>query len=227
MPLSISIIIPTLNEELALPETLARLQALRGWPVEVIIADGGSTDRTLEIAAAFGAKVVTGARGRGPQQHAGAVAASGDVLWFLHADTHPPPEALTAIQTAFEKPGVIGGHFLLRFTGSSFGARFVTGYQKMLRQLRLIYGDTAIFLRRPAYFDAGGFAAVPLFDDLELTRRVRRFGRFIAVPVPVTTSSRRFEGRLGRTLAQWVLLQGLYEIGVPPRRLAILYRHLR
>lgn len=227
MPPSISIIIPTLNEELVLPETLARLQALQGWPVEVIVADAGSTDRTAEIARRFGAKVIIGARGRGPQQHAGAMAASGDILWFLHADTHPPQGALTAIQTALANPKVIGGHFRLRFTGNSFGARFVTGYQFLLRRFKLIYGDTAIFLRRSTYVEAGGFAAMPLFDDLELTRRVRRYGGFIAVPASVTTSSRRFEGKLARTFAQWILLQGLYELGVPPKRLATLYRHLR
>ena len=131
------------------------------------------------------------------------------------------------IEAALEDPEVIGGHFRIRFSGSSFAARFVTGYQFLLRHLRLVYGDTAIFLRRSAYFRAGGFAALPLFDDLELTRRVRRYGRFVAVPAWVTTSSRRFEGKLGRTLAQWTLLQALYEVGVSPKRLATLYRHLR
>lgn len=227
MCVSVSIVIPTLNEELALPETLACLKALRGWPVEVIVADAGSTDGTVALATEFGATLVTGTQGRGPQQHAGAMAAKGDVLWFLHADTQPPPEALEAIQAALRHGEVIGGHFHLRFTGNSFGARFVTGYQSLLRRLGLIYGDTAIFLRREAYLEAGGFAAVPLFDDLELTRRVRRLGRFVAVAAAVTTSSRRFEGKLGRTLAQWVLLQTMYELGVPPRRLALLYRHLR
>lgn len=227
MPSSISVIIPTLNEEAALPHTLARLRGLQGFPHEIIIADGGSTDRTVEIATHFGATVVTAPRGRGPQQHRGALAASGDVLWFLHADTLPPSDALVVMEAALTDPQVIGGHFRLRFTGSSFAARFVTGYQFLLRRLRLIYGDTAIFLRSAAYLRSGGFAALPLFDDLELTRRVRRYGRFTTVPAAVTTSSRRFEGKLARTLLQWTLLQTLYELGVSPKRLATLYRHLR
>lgn len=227
MGLTVSIIIPTLNEERALPATLACLQSLEGWPVEVIVSDAGSTDRTLDIAHQFGAKVITGAKGRGPQQHLGARNASGDVLWFLHADTYLPRNALVAVRAAVASPEVIGGYFHLRFTGASFGARFVTGYQSLLRRLKLIYGDTAFFLRRSTYQQSGGFAAIPLFDDLELTRRVRRLGRFISVPVSVTTSSRRFEGRLGRTLLQWLLLQALYDLGVSPKRLAALYRHLR
>ncbi len=227
MESTVSIIIPTLNEEQALPATLACLKVLKGWPLEVIVSDAGSTDRTLEIAHQFGAKVLTGARGRGPQQHLGAMEASGEVLWFLHADTHLPPNALEALRATLASSEVIGGHFHLRFTGTSFGARFVTGYQFLLRKLKFTYGDTAIFLRRSAYRQSGGFAAIPLFDDLELTRKVRRLGRFISVPVVVTTSSRRFEGRLGRTLFQWLLLQALYDVGVSSKRLARLYRHLR
>ncbi len=225
--LPVSVIIPALNEAQALPETLARLRALAPGPAEILVADGGSTDRTAEIAESFGAKLVRGVRGRGPQQHAGALAASGAVLWFLHADTHPEPGALAAIDQALRDPVVIGGHFRLRFTGTSFAARFVTSYQPILRRLKLVYGDSAIFVRRETYERAGGFSAIPLFDDLDLTRRLRKLGRFVTVPSEVITSSRRFEGRLARTFSQWMLLQALYDAGVAPERLARLYRHLR
>ncbi len=225
--MSVSIIIPALNEAEALPETLGRLHALENSPVEIVVADGGSTDGTAELAEGLGARVVRGARGRGPQQHAGALASTGGALWFLHADTHPAPSALEAIEEALRDPEVVGGHFRLRFTGSSFAARFVTGYQPILRRFKLIYGDSAIFVRREAYERAGGFSAAPLFDDLEFTRRLRKQGRFVTVPAEVVTSSRRFEGRLARTFSQWMLLQTLYSAGVAPEKLARLYRHLR
>lgn len=223
----ISIIIPALNEEHALPATLHALQQLGGSAAEVLVVDGGSTDRTVQIAESLGASVLLGIWGRGPQQHAGALATRGDVLWFLHADTLPQPGALASIAAALQDPAVIGGHFRLHFSGNSFAAKFVGGYQPVLRKLGLIYGDSAVFARRSAYLASGGFAAVPLFDDLDFTRRLRRQGRFVTLPDRVVTSSRRFEGRLFRTLLQWALLQLLYDLRVSPKRLAALYRHLR
>ncbi len=226
-PATISIIIPTLNEERAMPELLERLHRMEDGPAEIVVADGGSTDSTVALARRLGARVVEGSRGRGAQQAAGAHAAAGEVLWFLHADTLPAPDALRAIRHAVERPEVVAGHFRLRFTGRSFAARFVQGYQPLLRATGLIYGDSAIFVRRRVLEAIGGYPAVPLFDDLELVKRVRRKGRFVTVPAEVVTSSRRFEGRLGRTLTQWMLLQVGYSVGVGPDRLARWYRHLR
>jgi rSAM/selenodomain-associated transferase 2 len=224
---TVSIIIPALNEERALPQTLRCLRLLSDGPVEIIVADGGSTDGTVQVAESFGAKIVRGAVGRGAQQRAGALAATGEILWFLHADTYPTPNALGYMREALKEPAVVAGHFRLRFSGGSFAAKFVTGYQPLLRQLKLIYGDSAIFVRRDAYFAVGGFAALPLFEDLDLVRRLRMQGEFRTVAAEVVTSSRRFEGRLGRTLLQWLVLQALYSAGTSPEKLASVYRHLR
>jgi rSAM/selenodomain-associated transferase 2 len=222
-----SIIIPCLNEESAIAETLKRLCCIRGEK-EIIVADGGSTDRTVEIATSFGAMVVTGARGRGSQQRLAAEHANGDVLWFLHADTLPDADALELIEIAFSDPEVAAGNFRLRFTGKSFGARFTTAYQPLLRLAGLIYGDSAIFIRKAAYLAAGGFRELPLFEDLDLVKRIKRFGRFVTVTGSVTTSSRRFEGRsYPRTFLLWTCLQLAYSLGVSPSHLAEFYRDYR
>ena len=175
----ISIIIPCLNEELAIEETLARIDVLRG-DRETIVSDGGSIDRTVEIAKKFGAVTVNGARGRGAQQRLAAEHAKGDVLWFLHADTLPGAEAIELIQTATEDPYIVGGNFRVRFSGDSVPARFTTACQPVFRAAGLIYGDSAIFVRRATYFSCGGFRELPLFEDIDLVKRIRRLGGCIS-----------------------------------------------
>ncbi|MBY0505553.1 MAG: TIGR04283 family arsenosugar biosynthesis glycosyltransferase [Bryobacteraceae bacterium] len=206
----LSVIIPTWNEAEQLPRLLAALQ-----DCEVIVADGGSTDGTREVARARGARVVESVRGRGAQLAAGADAATGDVLWFLHADTLPPPEALAAMA-----PHYGAGNFALRFDGESTGARWLTWLYPRLRPLGLIYGDSGIFVRRDLYRQAGGFAPHPVFEDLDLVRRLRRLTPWVHLEAELVTSSRRFEHRFGRQFAHWVLLQALYWLGVPPSWLA-------
>jgi rSAM/selenodomain-associated transferase 2 len=224
---TVSIVIPTLNEEQSIGETLRRVQELKGQP-EIIVADGGSSDRTTTIAGDFGVKVLTAERGRGMQLRAGAAQASGDVLWFLHADTHPPRDAISHIVSAIHDSNAVGGNFRLRFTGNGWGTWFTSAYQPILRSCQVMYGDSAIFARRDVYEKCGGMGDLPLFEDLDLVRRLKKFGRVITVPAIVTTSSRRFEGRsFSRTFAQWTLLQVLYWVGVSPKRLARMYKDIR
>lgn len=222
---TISVVIPTLDEIDAIGETL---DAVRCGFFEVIVADGGSSDGTAGAAQAWGARVITAERGRGSQMHAGACAARGDIIWFLHADTRPPRDSSAHIAEAFSDKDVVAGNFEIRFDGESAAARFLSWLYPQLRRIGLCYGDSAIFVRRDVYERVGGFQAFPVFEDLDLIRRLHKEGRIIHLSASVTTSSRRFEGRsFAFTFARWATLQILYWMGVHPRRLARLYAPIR
>lgn len=224
-PLRVSVIIPALNEEQALPGTLASLRGA-GEVHEIIVADGGSTDGTEAIARGLGAKVTQSAAGRGRQLAAGAANASGDIFWFVHADAQVAVDAVERIRTAVAA-GATAGNFRLRFTGDTTGARFTTAYQPVLRALGWVFGDSGIFATRDSYAAAGGIQDLPIFEDVDFVKRVRRVGRFVTVPAFLTASSRRFEGRYLRTFSLWTLMQMLYLAGVSPQRLGRMYRNAR
>src|SRR5262249_28637111 len=177
----ISIIVPTFNEARALAATLDVLAALPGV-LEIIVVDGGSLDATVRIARANGVYPLYSARGRGRQMHAGARAARGDILWFVHADAHPPADAPGQIEQAIERSGVSGGCFAVGFDSPCRQARLLTWLYARLRRLGLCYGDATLFVRRSDYECAGGFRSFPLFEDVELVRRLRRRGRFVCLP---------------------------------------------
>jgi rSAM/selenodomain-associated transferase 2 len=223
----VSIIVPALNEAFGIAETLRSLQQLEG-DKEIIVVDGGSTDDTVRIAFAEGATVVHAKPGRGTQMHAGTLGATGDVLWFVHADTVPPPHAIGEIRRALDDPSVTGGNFGLLFDGPTRAARQLTAIYPALRTLGLCYGDSGIFIRRTAYNRIGGFRPIALFEDLDLLRRMRKAGRFVHIPSQIRTSSRRFEQRnFALVWVHWTTLQVLYWLGVSPDRLARWYRHAR
>jgi rSAM/selenodomain-associated transferase 2 len=223
----ISVIIPTLNEADGIAATLRAIFALAPG-IEVIVVDGGSVDDTARVAAAEGAQVVLSGRGRGLQLARGARDARGEVLWFVHADTLPHSRALVDIEASLQDPGVAGGNFRLRFDGHSLGARFLNRLQGVRAVLGWHYGDNTIFVRRGVYREIGGFRPYPLFEDAELVKRIIRAGRFVTLPGPVKSSSRRFEeGRFISTSLLWLALQTLYWIGLPPRVLARLYPPIR
>ena len=222
----ISVIIPTLNEEIALPRLLRALQRLHD-SVEIIVADGGSNDGTCAVAARA-SRLVIAPRGRGAQQAAGARLATGEVLWFLHADCEPATNSLAAIRLALADPAAIGGNFTLRFSGAGRSARTLSWIYPLLRPLGLCYGDSGIFVRRHVYEQVGGFEKYPLFEDVDLVRRLRRAGRFERLPCILTTSCRRFEHRnLLSMFAQWTGLQILYWLGASPDWLARRYSSVR
>lgn len=223
----ISIILPAYNEQEVLGETLDAVQRLKGR-FEVFVADGGSRDRTVEIARRRGVVVVEEGRGRGAQMRAAAAHASGDVLWFLHADTLPPPDALALIEKAFGDPAVVAGNFHLRFNGSSPGTRFLSWAHSLFPGHRMSFGDTAIFIRRTVYDEIGGFRPYSLFEDLDLIARVLKRGRFVRVQASVTTSARRIEKRrFWPTFLRWSVLLVLYRLGVHPERLSRYYAAVR
>ena len=221
---SVSVIIPTFNEEQWIGDTLAALASVKG-EIEIILADGGSHDRTTEIARDLGAKVVTSERGRGIQMHKGARAARGETLLFLHADTIAPPSLFEQIDEALTRGAtIIGGSCAIRFDGESRPARFMTWLYPNLAKLGLCYGDSGIFVRANVYDEIGGFKQYPLFEDLDLVQRLKKKGRMIRVPVEIVTSSRRFEGcSFALTFARWSILQILYSFGVSPHTLNEFY----
>lgn len=225
---ALSIVIPTLNEAGSISTTLRSVGCMNER-IEVIVVDGGSVDETVEIARKFGAHVITTERGRGLQLHSGARVAQGEALWFLHADTLPPHDAAARILDALARDAeVVGGNFKIRFDGERNAARFLTWLYPQLRRLGLCYGDSAIFVRAATYRQVGGFKPFPIFEDLDLVRRLRRHGRLVYLPATVTTSSRRFEGRsFALTFARWACLQVLYWAGFHPRTLAQLYAPIR
>jgi rSAM/selenodomain-associated transferase 2 len=223
----ISIIVPALNEAAGIADTLRNLHLLDGEK-EIIVVDGGSTDETRSIACAAGATVLQSKPGRGTQMHAGTLEATGDVLWFVHADTVPPPHALGEIRRALEDAAAAGGNFGLLFDGPSRSARQLTAIYPALRTLGLCYGDSGFFIRRTVYDRIGGFRPIALFEDLDLLRRMRQAGRFIHLESRILTSSRRFDQRnFALVWLHWTTLQVLYWLGVSPDWLARWYRHAR
>jgi rSAM/selenodomain-associated transferase 2 len=224
---TLSIIIPTLNEAHSIGATLDVVSQLSSG-VQVLVVDGGSDDDTREIADAHGASVVASERGRGGQMHRGACAAQGDVLWFLHADTIVPTDGADLIIEAMQDPTVVAGNFDVCFDGARLAPRFMTWLYPQLRRLGLCYGDSAIFVRREAYEQVGGFKPFPIFEDLELLRELRRLGSIVHVQATVVTSSRRFQGaRFAFTFARWMVMQALYWLGVQPRTLGRFYAPVR
>jgi len=226
-PPTLSVVVPTLNEAQSIGATLDAVSRLRG-AVEIVVVDGGSTDGTLDLLRQRGVRLIESERGRGRQLHAGALAASGRALLFLHADTLPPADAAERISEALSDPRVVGGNFRIRFDGRRRDARFLTWLYPQLRKLGLCYGDSGIFVSADAYRRVGGFNPFPIFEDLDLVRRLRRLGSIAHLRATVVTSSRRFEERsFALTFARWSALQALYWLGVHPRRLARMYAPVR
>jgi rSAM/selenodomain-associated transferase 2 len=223
----LSIIIPTLNEENSISPTLSALARI-AKPVEIIVVDGGSHDETARVVRAYGLRVIESERGRGAQMHTGACAAQGTVLWFLHADTIPPHDAIKHIAESLRDPSVVGGNFGVRFDSQRFSAHCLTWFYRQLRTVGLCYGDSAMFVRREAYDRSGGFKSLPIFEDLDFLRRLKRMGRFVHLSSTVITSGRRFEGsRFVSTFIRWVVLQLLYWLRANPSRFAALYAPVR
>lgn len=224
--MSISIIIPTLNEETVIRDLIASLDRLSG-DFEVIVADGGSQDETVALLRQCGLRVIETTRGRGKQMNAGAQTATGDVLLFLHADTRLPEGALAKIEGLLKDERVCGGNFSLTFDGASRIAWLLTKLYPLLRLGGMCYGDSAIFVRRIVFEQLGGYRDYPIFEDSDLYRRMRSVGKFVRLRVAAVTSSRRFEGRFVRTFALWATMQILYWLGVDPNRLNRWYKPLR
>ncbi len=223
----VSVIIPTLNEERVLAVTLQRARQL--GVCEIIVVDGGSTDETRVVATRHADVVVSARRGRAAQMNAGAERTRGDILLFLHADTLVPNGFAEAVIAACAASDVIGGRFdvdlqpsspLIRLTGELMNQRS--------RLTRIATGDQAIFIRRDVFAQLGGYADIPLMEDIDLSRRMKRAGRIACLPQRVTTSTRRWQkhGVIKTILTMWIL-RVLYFCGASPARLRRLYGDTR
>lgn len=215
----VSIVVPVLNEADRIGATLTRLR--RDFPeCELLVVDGGSTDGTPDLARPL-AEVITAAPGRGGQLNRGAERAGGDVLWFHHVDTVADPGALAQLHAALEDPGVVGGGLTLRFDRSSTALHYLTWTSNQrARRLGWVFGDQAMFVRRTTFEVVGGFPDLPLMEDLEMSRRLRRLGRLVLLAATSTASSRRFEAHGTWSMVLFMqYLKALYFAGVDPHEL--------
>ncbi|MBE9504074.1 MAG: TIGR04283 family arsenosugar biosynthesis glycosyltransferase [Proteobacteria bacterium] len=223
----ISVIIPTLNEELCIEDTIH--PARDGGDVEIIIADGGSNDSTTTIVQHFADKIISASKGRAKQMNAGAAAAEGSILLFLHADTILPVGWVEMIEKALENKNVAGGAFSFSTSGHSKGLKLVTFIVNLRsRVLSLPYGDQAIFIRREHFDAMEGFKEIPIMEDVDLITKMKKRGKLIILQAPVLTSSRRWEkeGWIKTTVRNQMLLF-LYLLGIPPEKLFRFYNNIR
>lgn len=223
----ISVIIPAIDEAAYIGATIRA--ALSGQNVEVIVADGESCDATTGIASSLGAKVVPCERGRARQANAGAQAARGEFLLFLHADTVLPPGWDGHVRKTLAQNGPIAGAFAFAVDMKGISMRLFTMVANFrATRLQMPYGDQALFLRRSTFEELERFPELPIMDDFEMVRRLRRIGRIHILPIPATSSGRRWR-RIGvwRTmLTNQVCVIG-YLLGVPPARIARWYNRRR
>lgn len=221
---SISVVIPTLNEEVRIAKTIA--SAAREPGVEIVVADGGSRDRTVQIARQHGALTLSVSPGRARQMNAGANIARGEYLLFLHADTSLPTNFTAPIYRLLASPDIVAGAFRLGINGNKIGFRCVEiAANWRTRYLQLPYGDQGLFLRAQLFFELGGYSDLPIMEDYHLVRRLTREGRIALASETVSTSSRRWEqfGIIQTTLLNQVIVFG-YLMGVSPCRLRKWYQ---
>ena len=225
----LSVIVPVWNEEIVLSAQLEQLRKQCAEPgCELVFVDGGSTDTTEQLLHESGAVWLVAGRGRGLQMNAGAAVTGADVLLFLHADTLLPPDWSALVMKAIEA-GNIGGFFRVRLDSHRWLLRIV-GHLITFRSRStgLATGDQALFVTRRVFESTGGFANMPLFEDVEFTQRLKRLGSLAAVDATVVTSARRWiqMGPLRTILRMWVL-RAMYTLGMQPERLARFYKMAR
>jgi rSAM/selenodomain-associated transferase 2 len=218
---TLSIVVPVLQEAGNLEHLLP---ALCGHcpPVEIIVADGGSDDGTPDVVARWpGVRLVSSDPGRARQMNAGARAALGDVLLFLHADTRPPPGFPLLVVRALADPTVVGGHFDVQFDNRRWPFRVIAWFMNTRsRWSGIATGDQALFVRRAVFEAVGGYPDIPLMEDVELSRRLKRTGRVACLGTRATTAARKWEREgVARTVGLMWALRFLHFCGVSPSRL--------
>jgi len=222
MMLTFSVIIPALNEEKGIGHCIAAVWALAP-EVEVIVVDGGSEDGTVQVVQQTGAMLCHSAQGRGPQCNAGARAASGEVLLFLHADTFLPAQAFDLLQTTFQEARVQVAKFQIQFDQYHWTLATCAKFSRF-DTILTSFGDQGIVVRRPFFDHIGGFPNWPIYEDVRFFQQARRHTRVHVLPAQVTSSARRFvEGGFYRQLLRNLTFMGRYLLGVTPQRIAELY----
>ncbi len=224
--MSLSIVIPVLNEAQQLPEVLECLRPMTERGAEVIVVDGGSEDGTPIIATRAGARVVTSPKGRARQMNAGARIAVGDVLLFLHVDTILPDQADALIEAALRPHRRAWGRFDVIIRGRPWMLKVIAALMNWRSRISgIATGDQAIFVARNAFESVGGFPDQPLMEDIELSRRLRVLSPPACLRERAVTSGRRWESRgVWRTIVLMWRLRWAYWRGVPASVLADLYQ---
>ncbi len=222
----VSIVVPVLNEA---HRVVPMVERFADDPrVELIVADGGSSDGTPDLAARAGARVVAAARGRGAQQNAGARCARAEILLFLHVDTQLPPGALDVVVRSTRAAGVVGGGFRFALDPTSGGLRLVVGLTNLRTRIsRAPYGDQALFVKTEVFRKMGGFRELAIMEDLDFVRRMKKHGRIVVLPMKATTSSRRWmaNGVLRTSLVNRLAVL-MWAAGVSDRRIRRTYDRL-
>ncbi|OIP92900.1 MAG: glycosyl transferase [Syntrophobacterales bacterium CG_4_8_14_3_um_filter_58_8] len=224
----VSVIIPVYCESAVINKTITIVRLRRGGETaEIIVVDGQAEGETVAAIRDNAVRKLRSEKGRGGQLNRGAAIAAGDVLLFLHADTVLPPAAFERIAEAMRDEGCVGGAFNLRIDSRRAGFRVIETVASLRSRLtRIPYGDQAIFIRASYFRTLGGFREIPIMEDVDLMRRIKRKGgRIVIFREPVITSARRWEkeGLVFGTIRNWFLMT-LYLCGVSPERLARFYR---
>ncbi len=222
--MKLSIVMPVLDEAAEIKAALTALAPYRQRGVEVIVADGGSSDATAELARPLADRVIAAPRGRAAQMNVGAAAAQGDVLLFLHADTRLPESADRLVLDGIARSGRVWGHFNVRIDGSGLLRVVAIMMNARSRLTGVATGDQAMFMTRAAFDGVGGFPPIALMEDVALAARLKRSGRPLALRAFVTTSARRWRqhGTLRTVLLMWRLRLRFF-LGADPAKLARQY----
>jgi len=221
---TISVIIPTLNEQKKIEGLLSYLNKLDN-SMELIVSDGDSNDETVTRAKKY-ATVVSAARGRGAQMNTGAKKAIGEILWFIHADCVPHPDSKNAIIYALARDEVVGGAFEYNLDGKGFLYRWTEFNSNFKNRIfKLFCGDMGIFVRRDVFLQMGGYKEIPLMEDMEFCKRLKKIGDVVVLPQRINTSARRWEeeGKMKNLVRNWLLQIG-WIIGFDPKILVKWYR---
>ena len=224
----LSIVIPVLDEAAGIADTLAALAPFRQRGVEVIVVDGGSRDGTVALARPLADRVLSAPRGRAAQMNAGAAAASGDVLLFLHADTVLPDNADGLLLYGLADTGRIWGRFDVEIEGKNPLLALVAGLMNWRSQITgIATGDQAMFVTRDAFDAVGGFDDIPLMEDIALSKKLKRLGRPLCLAARARTSARRWtENGTIRTIVLMWRLRLAYWLGADPAALARRYGYV-
>ncbi|SJZ37657.1 TIGR04283 family arsenosugar biosynthesis glycosyltransferase [Selenihalanaerobacter shriftii] len=224
----ISVIIPVLDEESTIIETLKEVSQLSGRK-EIIIVDGGSKDRTYELAEGLADKVCQTRAGRGHQMNVGAKKATGDILFFLHSDSCIEEDALLSIKSALQDPEIIGGSFSLKVDDDSLPLRFISWTSNLrAKYLKIIFGDQGVFVRSSVFHDLGGYPDIELMEDWAFSKKIAKVGKLVQLSQNIYTSARRWH-KFGtwKTIFLMHKIKILYLMGVSPKKLNQIYRNAR
>jgi len=223
----VGVVVPLLNEALILPQLLQYLGQCGAD--ELVLVDGGSEDGSRQLLEHSGFRWLTSEPGRAAQMNAGAAACRSEIILFLHVDTKIASSHVKCIREAMHDVRVLGGRFDVRLSGKGAGLRLIEWFINLRSKLsRISTGDQAMFVRRDVFEAMGGFADMPLMEDIEFSQRLKRQGKIVCLSQTVRTSSRRWEQHgIARTVLLMWRLRLLFWLGIDAEKLAAMYRQTR